>query len=371
MNAIVDQLEVQVNRVSEAEWHNRLENFSDATIYQTWCYGATRWGEPNLSHFALKKNSQILGVAQLRIVRAPVIGSGIAYLRWGPLFQTRHNGDVDLLRQMIAALQAEYVKKQGHALRILPNAFTGTQRAKMFETVLTANGFKPVEDESVYRTILVDLSPPLDELRRKLDQKWRNQLNQSERNQLAVTVGTDAGSWSTFEQLYRGMMGRKQFETTVSIQEFGAMQASLPESLKMTVFLAKHEGEPVAGVVCSFVGDTAIYLLGATNEKALKLRAANLLQWEAIKKAKQLDIRFYDLGGIDPVGNPGGFHFKQGLSGLDVSHLPAFDLCHSTAQRLLLKATFKAAGALRAWKTHRHKTEASANKSFNGSSGAT
>ena len=356
-----DHFTLEINRTSHAEWHGFLETFSDANLYQTQCYGAVRWGEKNLSRLVFKNNSDVLGLAQLRIVRAPVIGSGVAYLRWGPIFQSRAGGgDETVLRALIGALQTEYAGKQGHALRILPNAFAGTPRAKMFETVLTDTGFKPVENDTAYRTMLVDLSPSPDEIRRKFDQKWRNQLNQSERNNLAVTEGADAASWNEFEALYRDMMLRKQFDTTVSIEESAAIQKALPENLKMRVFIAKSDGEPVAGIACSFIGDTAVYLLGATNEKALKVRAANLLQWEAIKKAKQLGARFYDLGGIDPEANPGGFHFKQGMSGADVSHLPAFDFYRSSGQRLMLNTTFKAASALRAWKVRRNKTEVAA-----------
>lgn len=352
--AVLDQIE-------PTEWHHLLAEFADANIYQSWSYGAARWGEKNLSHLVLKRGGEVVAMAQLRIVRAPVIGTGVAYLRWGPLAQKK-TGQLDepAFRDFVSALQNEFAAAQGHALRILPNAFAGSARAKMFESVLTGAGFRAVTDESPYRTMLLDISPPPEEIRRKFDQKWRNQLNQSERNHLMVTEGTDEASWKIFASLYNTMMARKQFETTVDIREFGEMQRSLPEQLRMRVFLASSEGEPVAGIACSFLGDTGIYLLGATNEKALKLRAANLLQWEAIKRAKQLGIQCYDLGGIDPEANPGGFHFKQGLSGADVSHLPAYDFYRSSGQRLVLKTTFRAASALRTWKVRRNKTEAAA-----------
>jgi hypothetical protein len=356
MKTIAEHIEMEAN---QSEWHRHLEKFSDANIYQTWSYGAIRWGEQNLSHFVLKRDSEILGLAQLRIVRTPIIGSGIAYLRWGPLVQSNNSGEGNekIFRLLIEALQEEYALKKGHALRILPNAFAGTARAKIFETIFSELGFTLAENNSAYRTLLVDLVPALEEIRCGFDQKWRNQLNQSERNGLTISEGTGDDSWNCFEQLYREMMARKQFETTVSIKEFAAIQRALPERLKMRVFIARQQDEPVAGIACSFIGDTGIYLLGATNEKALKLRAANLLQWEAIKRAKQLGMRFYDLGGIDPETNPGGFHFKQGMSGQDVLQLPAFDFYRSSGQRLLLNTTFKAANVLHVWKARRHKTE--------------
>lgn len=362
MNATLDHFALEIDRVNQADWDRLLEGFADASLYQTWGYGAVRWGGQNLGHLVLRNGPEIAGLAQLRIVRAPLIGAGVAYLRWGPLFQSRRGagGEAELLRRLIRALQEAYVSGQGHALRILPNAFAGTPRAELFETVLAEARCHPVQDQEVYRTILVDLTPALEEIRRRFDQKWRNQLNQSERNNLVVSEGTDGASWRQFEQLYREMMSRKQFETTVSIREFAAIQAGLPEHLKLRVFIARHQGEPVAGIACSFIGGTGSYVLGATNEKALKLRAANLLQWEAIKRAKQSGVSAYDLGGIDPEANPGGYHFKRGMSGRDVSHLPAFDFYRSSSQRLMLNTTFKAAGALRAWKVRRNRSEAAA-----------
>ena len=353
---------VEIDRVSAAAWHTHLQDFSDANIYQTWSYGETRWGLRNLSHLVFKTKEKVSGLAQLRIVRTPFIGSGVAYLRWGPLFHQRCDEPVEEhFRRLLGVLQKEYVQARGHALRIIPNAFSDTPRAQLFNSILRKSGFQTLNDSPLYRTIVVDLTPSLEEIRRRLEQKWRNQLNQSERNSLTVIEGTDLTSWKLLETLYCGMMARKRFDTTISIKEFATIQASLPPELKLRVFIAKADGEPVAGIACSLVGDTGIYLLGATNEKALKLRAANLLQWAAIKRLKQLGLQSYDLGGIDPEANPGGFHFKQGMSGQDVTQLPAFDFCRSSGQRLMLRTTFKVASALRAWKIRQHKHEVAAN----------
>jgi hypothetical protein len=66
------------------------------------------------------------------------------------------------------------------------------------------------------------------------------------------------------------------------------------------------------------LGDTCVYLLGATSEAGLETRAAYLLQWNTILLAKERGIRWYDLGGVDPEGNPGVYHFKRGVGGDEV-----------------------------------------------------
>jgi lipid II:glycine glycyltransferase (peptidoglycan interpeptide bridge formation enzyme) len=92
----------------------------------------------------------------------------------------------------------------------------------------------------------------------------------------------------------------------------------------MQTFLARSDGEVIGALVCSLMGDNAIYLLGATNERARELKAAYFLQWQAMLWLKERGARSYDLGGIDPAANPGGHHFKSGFGGEPVSQLAAY-----------------------------------------------
>jgi hypothetical protein len=70
------------------------------------------------------------------------------------------------------------------------------------------------------------------------------------------------------------------------------------------------------------MGDAGLYLLGATNEKARDLKASYFLQWRVMMWLKERGASAYDLGGIDPETNPGGYHFKSGFGGSDVTQLP-------------------------------------------------
>ena len=102
--------------------------------------------------------------------------------------------------------------------------------------------------------------------------------------------------------------------------------------------MAEQEGIPVAGVVCSAMGDSAIYLFGATSDQGLTTRGAYLLQWAMIQWLKDRGTRWYDLCGIDPIRNPGGYSFKKGLSGADVSHLAPMLACDSIVSTAFVKA---------------------------------
>jgi lipid II:glycine glycyltransferase (peptidoglycan interpeptide bridge formation enzyme) len=332
------EYKVEIDRVTEPGWPDLLDQFADANIYQTWAYGSIRWGSRNLSHLVLKRNEEPLGLAQLRIIRPAGLRMGVAYLRWGPLCELRGKDfDLQVLEILANELREEYCRKRGLYLEILPNAFAGSPRAQAFQLAFSGYDCTHQLNSENYRTLVVDLTPPLEELRKKLDRKWRNQLTGAEKNNLNIVAGTSAELYKSFSELYVQMWERKKFKTTVSIEEFGRIQQSLPENQRMRVILCLQEGKPVAGVVCSAIGNSAIYLLGATNEQGMKLKAAYLLHWTLMQWLKEKGVHYYDLGGIDPEANPGVYHFKSGFSGEDLSHINSLTTCDSKMSMALVK----------------------------------
>ena len=315
-------LDLQVDGQTAESWRRITAQLADANIYQTWAYGAVRWGERHLSHLVIRRHGQVLAAAQLRLVRLPLIPSGIAYLRWGPMCQTQREAlDPAVVVTMVSRLRQEYAERRGLALLVIPNAFAGSDRAEIFQHALAECGLHPEPTLGHYRTVVVDLSPAEEDLRKQLDQKWRNQLNRSEKNGLVLEVSDSPDSYREFLRLYEAMRARKQFDTSVDVQQFARIHERLSSSARMQIFLARKGGEAVGALVCSVMGDTAIYLLGATNEKAKELKAANLLQWRAMLWLKDHGAHWYDLGGIDPGANPGGYHFKTGLGGAETTQL--------------------------------------------------
>jgi len=322
--------QIEVDQPTGAEWSGMLDLFDDANIYQTWSYGAVRWGRKNLSHLVLNRNGEAVAIAQLRIIRPTPLKFGMAYLRWGPICQRRGSDlEPEVLSQMAHALHAEYVVKRGLLLQILPNAFAGSPRSEMFRSAFSSFAQEAPTQANIYRTFILDLAPSLEELRRKLDAKWRNKLSGAEKNGLNVIAGSGTGEYETFCGMYRQMRNRKDFETTVDIQEFGKIQAELAMTERLRILIVEQAGVPVAGVVASAMGDSAIYLLGATSDAGLKAKGSYLLQWTLIQWLKENGVRWYDLGGIDPEGNPGVYQFKRGFSGADVCQLTPFAACRN------------------------------------------
>jgi lipid II:glycine glycyltransferase (peptidoglycan interpeptide bridge formation enzyme) len=248
---------------------------------------------------------------------------------------------------MARALHEEYVCKRRLLLQILPNAFVASPRGEVFQAAFSNFTQEPPTKANLYRTFVLDLTPPVEELRRNLDKKWRNQLSRAEKNGLSVVAGSGIDQYRTFSRMYKQMRNRKTFESTVDIEEFERIQEDLPETHRMRILTCEQEGVPVAGMIASAMGDSAIYVLGATSDKGLDAKGSYLLQWTLIQWLKECGVKRYDLGGIDPQQNPGVYHFKRGLSGTDVCQLSPLVSCKNPVSSAVVQASLVASRVMR------------------------
>jgi lipid II:glycine glycyltransferase (peptidoglycan interpeptide bridge formation enzyme) len=317
---------VEIDAVDETAWHRILQEFNDANIYQTWPYDEVRAGRDNISHVVVKKEGETVAAAQARIVKLPLIGAGIAYVRWGPLWRRRSSEpDAASFRQAIRALRNEYACKRGLVLRLRPVLFR--EVSSDFASILAEEGFS-AGAETPDRTLRLDLTKTTEELRKGMRPHWRRYLKVAEKSDLEIVEGSADPLFEEFIGIYRELVGRKAFAEPNDIREFRSVQERLPGSLKMKILLCKADGKLCSGLICSAIGDTAIYLYGATSNIGLKSRGSYLLHWKLIEWLKEAGITTYDLHGINPAANPGTYKFKAdlcGSNGQDVHFLGQFD----------------------------------------------
>ena len=70
----------------------------------------------------------------------------------------------DVLVCLMHGIKEEYAIKRGYLLRLWPHA-TG-ERKELLKQILESEGFKRNPKERPYRTLKLDLSPPLEDLRK-------------------------------------------------------------------------------------------------------------------------------------------------------------------------------------------------------------
>ena len=340
---------VEVDRASTTEWTEVCLQFCDATINQTWAFGATLSGRNSMSHLVLKRDNVVVAAAQVRIVTLPVLGGGIAYVSGGPMWRRRaaRQRDEDLL-QIVRALRQEYVVRRGLLLRVVPSLFVVNGEESIAVSSFVNQGFKRCP--SSHQTLFLDLRRSLDDLRQGLHQKWRNCLNSAERNNMKTLEGTGEALYEKFKAIYYEMRARKKFPSGIDIEKYGNIQNDLPDALRPRIILCELEQEVIAGAILATAGDTGVYLLGATSDKGLVQKASYLVQWRAIQWLKSNGYLLYDLGGVDPEKVPSTYRFKARICGkvpVLYKRIGEFVCCESPKSFLVVKVGLLAGRCMR------------------------
>jgi lipid II:glycine glycyltransferase (peptidoglycan interpeptide bridge formation enzyme) len=99
----------------------------------------------------------------------------------------------------------------------------------------------------------------------------------------------------------------------------------------LTPLIAEVEEQPVAGLMLFHYGGTAYYLHGMSRVVHRNLMPTYLLQWEAMRVAKEKTCSRYDLWGapdefVESDSLWGVYRFKRGLGGEVVRTVGAWDL---------------------------------------------
>jgi hypothetical protein len=275
----------------------------------------------------IKEKGASLGVACVRVRSSRIPIAGLAFVSAGPLLKGDSDEGVALrnLTVCAGALAAEYVGRRGLTLRLAPSVSL-VERHSQINAALESLGFQVSAVAPRYRTILVDLTRQPEVIRSSLAQKWRNQLNGAMRQAITVDISRTSDAFERFRPLFDEMQARKRFDTELGPDFYDRVQRTAGESERLVVATAQTDGEAVAGAVLDVGNEVATYILGATTGAGMKCKAAYALHWRLMMHAREAGCRWYDLGGIDPEGNPGVHHFKSGFGGVEVTAPGPYDL---------------------------------------------
>lgn len=310
---------LQIDGMSREEWTQGCALFASNNLYQAWDYGEAHCAGRfrAVSRAALIDNGRPMAMAQFQIKRLPVAGLGVAESYWGPLWQF-DDGKTNPkhLAEFVKGILEEYCIKRGLNLRLGVRAGMSKEQTEIIANVLAAHGFALNMSIRTYRTIILDITGGLDQLRASLHGKWRNALNKAERAGLEADCGSSAQHFDRFLKIYEEMWAQKRFPTGVRMEAVRTFHMNAIDSSKLLIWIIRDGGQDVAAGVFSALGDTVLYFLGATSPNMRKdSNPGYLIQWLNIQKAIGLGLRYYDLGGLTDLPDSGVDQFKIRMGG--------------------------------------------------------
>lgn len=196
-------------------------------------------------------------------------------------------------------------------------------------------------------TSIIDLTLSEDEILSNMHSKWRYNIRLSEKKGVVIhkytrndvnlskkidrfyelTKETNArdGNSSHAKSYYLDLIQR-------SAKNLESNNAEDKESPLITLYIAEHEGEEIASIMTLFSKDEAIYLYGASSNHKRNLMPNHLLQWTAIKDAKNYGSKCYDFYGMSPEGKDekhpmhGLYMFKSNFGGQNIHRTGSWDV---------------------------------------------
>jgi len=331
------------NQHDPGTW-DRLAADLGAQPFQAWAWGDLKgqfgWQPHRLSSADNASGAQVL-------VR-PFRGLSVAYVPRGPFPAAEGPMDRSLLDEIVGLARS----RRAAFLRYEPDLLQDDPRAAEVDAFLKSNGFRTAERTLGQRSsIRLDLSPSEEELFAAFSKGHRADVKRSERSGVTVRVGTDESDVDSLHRMLIATTERKSFEYHTAAY-YRAMWSLFGDAARL--YMAELNGELVAASLVLAWGDNGLYLFAGSTRAGLDSRAGHLLQWHAIRWAKERGARTWDLWGIadargqiEMLRNAGaeddspeiarldaeakldpkdGLHrFKKGWGGYFVRNVPAYD----------------------------------------------
>lgn len=264
------------------------------------------------------------------------------FLPYGPMVEGQL--DETTLKPFFDDLR-ELAKEEGAAfIRVSPY----WEHTAENEQLLSQLGFRKAPIHMLAETLWVlDLADKDEEqLLQGMEKKHRNLIRRAAKDGVEIRKTTDLEAIEAFWRLYAETAKRHQFTPYPRTLLEGQLEI-FGKGANALMLEAVYEGEVLASAMIMYFGQGAAYHHGASssNPAYRKIPASYLLQWEAIKEAKERGATHYNFWGVAPYTedesgkrvyeNPkhpfcGITHFKTGFGGSRHDLVPCHDMVISS-----------------------------------------
>ncbi len=315
-------------------WAAAMARVRRETLEQSWAYGAA---VAAVSRF--RPQRWLIGPrdAPIGLAQAFVGPLGPACSPWklvrlvrGPLFVP--GLPAETRQAALRAIRAAYPRGPLHRaqwLWWLPELNGGS----LAEAEMAALGMQQMV--TGWSSLRLDLTLPAQQLRARLDGKWRNALKAAEKAPLRIVEEWNDTAFAALMQAHDVQRIEKRFlgpdgafyrafaaacaptaETTGATEATGTTGAAGESAHLFTAYMGgQTEERPAAGLLVLRHGRGATYAAGWSGTAGRLLRAHHRLLWHALLALQAMRVEHFDLGGANTEEGAGVARFKLGLNG--------------------------------------------------------
>ncbi|HEC21100.1 MAG TPA: peptidoglycan bridge formation glycyltransferase FemA/FemB family protein [Candidatus Peregrinibacteria bacterium] len=284
-------MEPKIKEVTDKKsWEDFLLNQENSPFLQSWNSGDQfeAIGD-NVFRLGVFDGGNLVGVALVMKVEAK--RGTFLYLPYGPVLDWKRE---EYFKALIDYLKILAKEENAIFVRVSPFLKNTEKNQELF----TANGFRPAPIHMLAEVLwLLDLSPSEEELMMKMDKQTRYLIRRAEKEGVKIIKSRKLEDVEKFLELHQETVKRHSF-TPYPDKYFKEQFRNFVCDDQALMLLAEYQGETLATAMIMYYGDQGSYHHGASTHKFPKIPASYLLQWEAIKEAKQRGKKIYSFWGI-------------------------------------------------------------------------
>ena len=330
-------------------WNDLLAQLPDPHLLQTWQWGEVKhaYGWQPLPQSWRDAEGKLLGAGLVLQRTVSPLRLKVLYVPRGPVIDWQNAA---VSQKALQELESLARAQKAIFIKIDPEVLVGTGVPGREDAVEASTGGQLLaelkqrgwmfsrEQVQFRNTVLMDLREPEEAWLARLKQKARYNLRLGEKRGVSVRVG-GISDLPNLYHMYAETSVRDGFLIR-SRDYYDTLWRTYIEAGMLEPLIAEVAGEAVAAIMVFTFGRRAWYLQGMSREAHRDKMPNYLLQWTALRRARERGCTAYDLWGApnrfdetDPLW--GVFRFKEALGGQVVRTIGAWDY---PAQPLLYQA---------------------------------
>jgi len=276
----------------------------NAALQQDWAYGASlqKIGV-DVCRARVEINGEVVALAQF-IIRKWGDWGGIALCSRGPLWLQPLPSETQA--KVYQALKKSLPLRGLRFMTMTPEVAKGQSHGlSRWRRVMSG-----------LSTVMLDLTPSLENLRAQLDRRWRHRLVTGESSDMKIhQVGTKHGQFRWLLDLDLQQQKEKNLQGLPSsfYEHYTQFRKTASESiLTLRADLGKDR---IAAMMFLIHGRAATYQVGWTLDQGRDSHAHNLILWKGIEELQARGVQMLDLGGVNTARSAGIARFKLSTGG--------------------------------------------------------
>ncbi|MCK5044309.1 peptidoglycan bridge formation glycyltransferase FemA/FemB family protein [Candidatus Parcubacteria bacterium] len=287
---------MEIREINNKEiWEGFLSEGKEKTFLNSWNWGEFQQALGNKLWRLGIYDNDLIGVAIITKVSAK--RGTFLFLSHGPNLKAGIDKK-EVLQSLLAYLNTVAEKENASFLRVSSLWEYNEENRNIFKDLNFRDAPIHINPDLTWK---LNISLPEEQLLAGMRKTTRYLIKQAQKNpEVEIVQSRDLKDVAEFNKIYQTTVSRHNFTPfplSYLEKEFKAFDAEN----QISIFLGKYKGEIISSAMVIFWQGNGFYHQGASSQKYPKIPVSYLLQWEAIKEAKNRGCLTYNFWGIAPI----------------------------------------------------------------------